>query len=194
MRSGCTGVEESWSGMSVKFGGHIVVGLDDLVDIVTVDTNGDSHPHMLRSFNNGVVAGFHKVCAFKSFETEIVDEVVSFVVNGVVDLRFIFVEDFGGFVGEERTVVVVEVFVKGEFINDITIIVVGVLLMIAYSDSTCEFAVLEVNGNHRYGDLRSEFVKFGGGDSVVDLVDDFFANFVTVNSVKNTEIHWILLA
>ena len=36
--------------MGEMFGGHEVVGFNDLLDVIAVNTDGDTHNHVLRSF------------------------------------------------------------------------------------------------------------------------------------------------
>ena len=49
--------------------GHEIVRLNDLVDVRAVDSDGNSHDHVLRSFSNASIDS-KKVGAFESFESE----------------------------------------------------------------------------------------------------------------------------
>ena len=48
---------------------HEVVGFDGAVDVRAVDTNGDTHEHVLGTFGDTVVDA-EEVGAFESFEAE----------------------------------------------------------------------------------------------------------------------------
>ena len=52
---GSAGVEQSWRGVSEVFGGHEIVGFDGFFNVLAVDTDGDSHDHVLRTFGDFTV-------------------------------------------------------------------------------------------------------------------------------------------
>ena len=52
---GSTGVEQGGRGVGEVSLGHEVVRLDDFLDVSAVDTDSDSHNHMLRSFGDPAV-------------------------------------------------------------------------------------------------------------------------------------------
>lgn len=49
---------------------HQVVGLDDLVDVLSPDTNSDTHDHVLRTFSNLAIDS-EEVRSLECLETEL---------------------------------------------------------------------------------------------------------------------------
>jgi len=62
---------------------HEVVGLEDLVNVGAVNTNSDSHHHVLRSLNNLAVDS-KEVRSLEGLETKVVVGEISVVNDGRV--------------------------------------------------------------------------------------------------------------
>jgi hypothetical protein len=71
LRTGGSGVEKSRRSMSKPTLRKQVVGLNSRFDIVFVDTNSDTHKHVLRTFYYTAVNA-EEVRALESFETKVV--------------------------------------------------------------------------------------------------------------------------
>lgn len=52
LRTGSTSVEEGRRSMGEESLGHEVVGLDSSLNVISMNSNGDSHDEMLRPFSN----------------------------------------------------------------------------------------------------------------------------------------------
>jgi len=64
-------VTYSWGGVGKESLRHKVVGLEDLVNVGTVDTNSDSHHHVLRSLDNLAVDS-KQIRPLEGLETKVV--------------------------------------------------------------------------------------------------------------------------
>ena len=66
---GSAGIEKSGRGMGEIAFGHKVVGLDDTLDVRSVDSDGDTHKHVLRPLGGDTV-DLQQVRPFKGFEAK----------------------------------------------------------------------------------------------------------------------------
>lgn len=66
---GGTSIEKSGRGMSEVPLRHEIVSLDDTVNVPAVNTDSNTHDHVLRTFSNPTIEA-EKVRTFKSLETE----------------------------------------------------------------------------------------------------------------------------
>ncbi len=82
---------------------HQVVSLNDLVNVSTVNTNSDTHDHVLRSLDDFAIDS-EKVRSFKSFETEIVVSEITIVDNGRVENVLVVHDDLVDVGGNHRSV------------------------------------------------------------------------------------------
>ena len=55
MRAGSAGVEQSRGGVSEVLGGHEIIGFDGFFDVIAVNTDRDSHDHVLWTFSDFTV-------------------------------------------------------------------------------------------------------------------------------------------
>lgn len=78
---------------------HEIVGLEDLVDVFTVDTDRDSHHHVLRSLDNLAVDS-EEVRSLERLEAEIVVGEISVVNDGRVEQVLVLHDDFIDVVGD----------------------------------------------------------------------------------------------
>src|SRR5258705_171432 len=65
----CYGIEKCGRGMSKVSLRHEMVGLDDPLNIISVNANGDTHDHLLRSFSYSTIDS-EEIGSFESFKTE----------------------------------------------------------------------------------------------------------------------------
>jgi hypothetical protein len=65
------GLAYSWGGVCKESLRHEVVGLEDLFNVVSVNTNSDSHDHVLGSFDNLAIDS-EEIRSLKGLETEVV--------------------------------------------------------------------------------------------------------------------------
>lgn len=77
-------VEEGGGGVGEPFLAHKVVGLEDRVEVGLVDTDGDTHKHVLGTFDDFSVH-FEQVGFFEGFEPEKVVGEVPLVINFFFD-------------------------------------------------------------------------------------------------------------
>ncbi len=80
LRGASSGIEQCGCGVGEVFLGEAFVGLEDAVNVVSVDSNGHTHEHALRSFGNHSIH-LEEVGLFQS----LVSKVIVFKVTGVVD-------------------------------------------------------------------------------------------------------------
>ena len=66
---GCTDIEESGRSMCEIAFGHEIVRLNNPVHVRAVDSDGNSHDHVLRSFSNATIDA-KEVGVFERFEPE----------------------------------------------------------------------------------------------------------------------------
>jgi hypothetical protein len=71
---------------------HKVVSLEDLVNVCTVDTNRDSHHHMLRSLDNLAIDS-KQIRPLEGLETKVVVGEISIVNDGRIKQRLVVHDD-----------------------------------------------------------------------------------------------------
>lgn len=89
LRLGSAGVEQSRRGMCEVLLRHQVIGLDGLLDILAMDSHGNSHQQMLRTLRN-LPINAEEVRPLQSLEAEEVVVEVTVVHNGRVELVRMF--------------------------------------------------------------------------------------------------------
>jgi hypothetical protein len=84
LRVRCAGVEEGRAGVCEETLRHEVVGLDNAIDIVAVDANGDTHEHVRGSLCNASIDA-EEVRSLKCLESEKVVVEIAVVDDGRVE-------------------------------------------------------------------------------------------------------------
>jgi hypothetical protein len=121
-----------------------VISLNSRRHIFAMDTHGNSHEHMLRSFRNAIV-DTEEVRPFQSLESKIVVVEVPVVDDGRVELLRVGHDVVVGQLGNHGGVlaglgvdVVVEVF------NDSRKLFLGFFLEIGNGDTGCEYCIVRM--------------------------------------------------
>lgn len=104
--------------MSEEFSAHQVVGLNCQFNVIFMNSQGNSHEHMLGSFYNFSI-DFEKVSSFKSFEAKEIESKVPLKVNGFVDFLVMLMNDLVNPVREKGSFSSTLVFTVVELIGDV---------------------------------------------------------------------------
>lgn len=125
---------------------HKVVGLDDLFEVGTVDTNRDSHHHVLRSLDNLAVDS-EEVRSLERLETEVVVSEISVVDDGRVEQVFVLHDDLVNVVRDHgRILARLGVDPLVQVIDDGREGFLGLLVQVGDGDSSCKDGVIRVLG------------------------------------------------
>ena len=92
-----TGVEEGRGRVGEVSLGHEVVGLEDTVEVAAVDTNGDTHDHVLGTLG-GAAIDTEKVGTLEGLEAKVVVVEVAVVDDGGVKDLGVVLDDLVGLV------------------------------------------------------------------------------------------------
>jgi hypothetical protein len=87
-----TSIVEGWRSMREELLRHQVITLQNRGDVSAMDTDTDTHKHVLRALNNMLVDG-KQVGSFESFEAEVVITVIPIVDDGRVKHVCVFLHD-----------------------------------------------------------------------------------------------------
>ncbi|KAH3661623.1 hypothetical protein OGAPHI_006472 [Ogataea philodendri] len=191
LRVGGTRVEKGWRRVSEELLGHQVVGLDDLWNVVAVNTNGNTHNHVLRSFSNFSV-NLEQVRPFQSLETKIVVREVSVVHDCRVELFCVLLNNLVSLLGNHwRVLTVLWVHVSVQLLHDLGELLGGLLVQVGDGDSGSQGRIIRVDGGHVSGSLCSEVVELDGGDAMVNTRNDSLGdgngfNVLRVEAVTQT--------
>ena len=91
LRSRGPTIEKGWRSMSEPTLRHHVVCFDNRINIILVNSNSNSHQHMLRPFYN-LPLNFQKVGPLKGFEAEIIIVKISIIYDLAVQTSRILKE------------------------------------------------------------------------------------------------------
>ena len=172
LRLGRTGVEQGRSGVGEPALGHQVVGLDRTLDVILVDADGDAHQHLLRAFGHFAVE-LEQVGALERLESEVVVAEIAVVDDGGVQLFGVGLDDLHDVVGDEAGVLSGHrVLVGVEVAHHLGERLLGRLVEVGDGDPGSELGVVRVVHRIGGGHLGGEVVELGGGDSVIDALDD----------------------
>jgi hypothetical protein len=85
-------VTYSWGGVCEESLRHEVVGLEDLVNVGTVNTHSDSHHHVLGSLDNLAIDS-EQIRPLEGFEPKVVVCEISIVNDGRIEQRLVVHDD-----------------------------------------------------------------------------------------------------
>lgn len=177
MRMIGTGMEEGRGAVSKVLFTHKVVGFDGRVNVFPVDSQADTHEHVLRTLDDTLINS-HQVGTFKGLEAKVVVIVVTIVNDGRVQAISIghdsLVEGFRNFrlrLASLGINVVVEAF------NDSRELLRSFLLQIADGDASGQDGIVGVLSGQVGSGLGSQVIKFNGSDTGIDTGNDFLSDF-----------------
>ena len=88
----CARIEKGRCGVCEEFLRHQIIGLSDADHIVTVNTDGNAEPHMLRSLNGDPI-DLHHIGAIERLEPEIINQIIAFIVAHRIELIAVGLND-----------------------------------------------------------------------------------------------------
>lgn len=144
---------------------HEVVSLDGLLNVGAVDTDSDSHDHVLWAFHDLAVHS-KKVRSLESLETEVVVGKVPIVDDGRIENVLVVHDDLVDIVGNHGRVLAglgVDPFVQ--IVHDGREGLLGLLVQVGDGDSGSEDSVVWVFGGEVRGGLGCQVVQLDGGDT-----------------------------
>ena len=159
LRSVGSGVEKGRSGVSEVSLGEAFVGVDDTVNVVSVDSNGNTHQHALGPFGD-LSVHLEQIGLFQSLVTKVVVFEIPCVVDGFVKDVLVLHNGIIVFLGDEGTRLVgdwmdvVEEF-RGKFRKGFD----GRFLEVGNGDSSGKDRVIRVLGGEGCGGLGSKSFK-----------------------------------
>lgn len=172
MRHGCPGVEERGRSVCKVSLREEVVGLDDLVDVVSVNAAGHAHEHELRALGD-LSVHLEKVGLLERLEAEEVVLKVACVHDGLVEALLVLLHNVVEFLRDERRVrACLGVSVAVEHLDELGEGRDGALVEVGDGDARGQDGVVGVLRGHGGGDLRGELIELRGGDAGVDALDD----------------------
>jgi hypothetical protein len=121
--------------MRVHFLAQQVVGVNGAGNVSFMDTNGDSHHHVLWSLNDFAV-NFEKVCSLKSFVSEEIVVPVSLVHNGIIKCLLVSLDDVIDILCNKCSILsIVDISVQG--LHTVCELRRCLLLKLRHADSSC---------------------------------------------------------
>lgn len=128
--------------------GHEVVGLNGLLNVLTVNTHRHTHDHLLWSLRNLSVDA-EQVGPLKSLETEVLVLEVTVVDDSGVELLGVLRDYFECLLGDHRRVFpVLGVDIVVEVGNDSRELLLGLLVKVRHGDTGSEDGVVGMRDGH----------------------------------------------
>ncbi len=161
LRSVGSGIEQGGCGVGEVTLGEAFVGLEDAVNIVSVDSDGDTHKHALWAFCN-LSVHLEKVGLFQCLEAKVIVFEITGVVDGLVKNVLVLHDSLVVFLGNKRTGLIgdwVDVVVKfggelGESFN-------GRFLEVGNGNSSSKNGIIGMLGGERCGSLGGKSIEKG---------------------------------
>ena len=170
LRLGRAGIEQRRGGVGKPTLRHHVVGLDGALDVVLVDPDRDAHEHLLRALGHLPV---EEVGALERLEPEVVVAEVAVVDDGGIELLGVGLDDLHDIVGHQCGVLAGHrVLVGVEVAHHLGERLFGRLVQVGYGNPGSQLGVVRVIYCIGGGHLGGEVVELGGGDPVINALDD----------------------
>jgi hypothetical protein len=164
--------------------GKHLIGLQDTINIVQVNTHGYPHKHVLGTFGNLPIE-LEEVGFLQRLEAKVIEFKVTIVNHGSVQQILVghddivdFLADKGGGLPRLGMGVVVK---RGDDIGEDLL---GFLVEVGDFDACGQDGIVGVLGGEGGGGLGGQFVEFGGGDSGVNSLDYLLGDDCFVDELR----------
>ena len=152
--SWCTSIEEGWCCVNEHTLGHLVVCLQDRINVFPVDADCDPHEHVLWGFHEDAIEPL-KIALLKGFETKVTKIIVPLRINIVPDTT----SDACNFLGHNTSF--------GQLLHSDVEIVGADLLDVTGSYTSCESFIIGVWCNHPNAYFGRESINLLNGNTIV---------------------------
>ena len=181
LRHGCARVEQRRCGVGEITLAHQIVGLERLLDVGVVDSNGHAHQHVLRALCDFSVE-FQEVRALEGLEPKVIVVVISLVVDVVVQNIGVGHDDFVDLCRDEGGVLVgFRVDVLAEIGDNVRETVLGGPVKVVDANAGGQSTVVGVMRSQRCRGFGCELVQFPSGHAVVEALDGQLGDVARVN-------------